>query len=177
MSRNIVLNLAMSIDGFIADTQGGYEWIAGAGNPALDTENIFDFGLFLDTIDIIVMGRKAYEDSPEISFENQRIIVASSGDYKDYDNVEFYNGNICTYVQELQEEPGNDIWLYGGGQMIDCFIKNDLVDEYIIAIVPMLLGTGRPLFLENNPCVPLQLEDIVVEEGLTILHYSRRESI
>ena len=61
MSGKIILNLAISLDGYIADETGGFDWIHGHGNTALDTENNHDFGEFRNSIDVAVMGYKSYE--------------------------------------------------------------------------------------------------------------------
>lgn len=57
MSKKIILNLAISIDGYIASEDGGFEWIVGDGDKSLDTEKKWDFNGFLDTIDVVVMGK------------------------------------------------------------------------------------------------------------------------
>lgn len=62
----------------------------------------------------------------------------------------------------------------GGGGLVDPFIKADLVDEYIIGIIPIILGKGRPLFLRDNPTINLTLKDYSVSEGITVLKYTRQ---
>jgi len=174
MSRKIILNLAVSLDGFIADEYGGYEWIAGDGDTSLNTEKGFDFPKFIDSIDTVVMGRKAYEDCSIKDYETKRVVVATSRKMENYDNVEFINNDICGYIQKLQQDEGKDIWLFGGGGLTDSFVKADIVDEYIMGIIPIILGKGRPLFLGNNPNIKLHLDEYTVQEGITILRYSKR---
>ena len=62
MARDIILNLAVSLDGYICDTDGGFAWIGGQGDPRADTAEQFDFDTFLASCDTVVLGRKAYED-------------------------------------------------------------------------------------------------------------------
>ncbi|MEA1962023.1 MAG: dihydrofolate reductase family protein [Bacillota bacterium] len=81
---------------------------------------------------------------------------------KSYENLEFVNNDICTYVQNLQQAEGKDIWLFGGSILTDAFIKANIVDEYIIGIIPMNLGKGRPLFPGNNPTIKLHLDECTV---------------
>lgn len=64
--------------------------------------------------------------------------------------------------------------LIGGGILIDSFIKADIIDEFIIGIIPTVLGKGRPLFLGNNPTVKLKLEEYYIDNGVTILCYKKR---
>ncbi|MCM1989097.1 dihydrofolate reductase family protein [Oceanirhabdus seepicola] len=93
---------------------------------------------------------------------------------ENYGNVEFISNDICGYIQNLQKEEGKDIWLFGGGGLTDCFIKADIVDEYIIGIIPIILGNGRPLFLGSNPTIKLHLDEYTVQDGITIHRYSKR---
>jgi len=175
--RKIILNLAISLDGFIADENGGFDWIKGDGDSRINTKNIFDFAEFVNSIDIIVMGSKAYEDCPKETldfFSNKKIIVATTRNLQGNENVEFFNGDISKKVLALQKKDGKDIWLYGGAGLTDPFIKADVVDEYIIGVIPIVLGSGRPLFLGNNPTIELHLDEYFIIDGITILKYSKR---
>lgn len=58
--------------------------------------------------------------------------------------------------------------------MIDSFVKADIIDEYIIGIIPIILGKGRKLFLENNPKIDLNLQEYSVEDGIIVMKYSKR---
>jgi len=60
----------------------------------------------------------------------------------------------------LKEKMGKDIWLVGGGKLIDAFIKKDVIDRYIITVLPTILGKGIPLFLDNNHTIDLNLLNV-----------------
>lgn len=179
MKRKIILNLAISLDGFIADEDGGFDWITGDGDTSHDTEQKFDLSEFAESVDVLVMGRKAYEDCPPETlemFRSKTIYVATSNTLKsEYDNVTFISGNICDQVLKLQEEKGKDIWIWGGGVLADHFIKANVVDEYIIGIIPIILGKGIPLFLAHNPLIKLHLYESTVQEGVVVLRYDKRK--
>ncbi len=175
--KKIIFNLAMSIDGYIADMDGGFEWIKGEGDSSLDTEPIFDFNKFLDSVDTIVMGSKAYLDCPKEtleSFSDKKVIVATSRNLISSDDVEFYNGDIVQRILEEREKEGNDIWLFGGAGLVDQFIKKDVIDKYIIGIIPVILGEGRPLFLKDNPTIEMHLKEYGFADGITLLTYTKR---
>lgn len=174
MGRKIILNLAISLDGYISDDYGGFEWIKGHDDKRQDTERKFIFNDFFDSVDLIVMGRKAFEDCGVEVYEKKKVIVATSQVKENYDNVTFVNKDICKYVQELQIFKGKDIWLFGGGGLTDNFIKEDSVDQYIIGIIPIILGKGRRLFFTDNPTIELHLDACTVDDGITILQYSKR---
>jgi dihydrofolate reductase len=177
MERKIILNLAISLDGYIARKDGSFDWIKGDGDKSNDTEKEFDFTEFVKTLDIIVMGKKAFLDLPKGTikmFKEQKIYVASNKKLETEHNVEFISGDIVKKIQELKKEEGKDIWLFGGSGSIDPFIKANAIDEYIIGVIPIILGDGIPLFLNNNPSIELQLMECTVKEGVTMIKYAKR---
>lgn len=175
--RKLILNLAISLDGFISDENGGFDWIVGHGDSKNDTKDVFNFAEFMDSIDTIIMGSKAYEDvvlTNLDTYEDKKILVATTRELEKRDNVEFIQGNVCKVVLALKEKEGKDIWLYGGGILAEDFVKADLVDEYIIGIIPTILGSGRTLFNGNNQKIDLHLDRATVVDGIAMLMYSRR---
>lgn len=174
MSRRIILNLAISIDGYISDEDGGYDWIVGDGNHKLNTENKWNYEEFLEGIDTVVMGKNCYDQEFHKDFMGKNVFVATTKDLTDYENIHFIHDDISKVILEEKEKEGKDIFLFGGGILIDGFLKADIIDEYIIGIIPTILGKGRPLFLGNNPTVNLKLEAYYIEEGITVLRYKRR---
>lgn len=174
MSRKIILNLAISVDGYIASEDRGFDWIVGDGDSKLDTDGKLDFDEFLENIDVVVMGKKCYDQNFYKDYENKKIYVATSESLENYDNIHFINGDIVKVIEEERKNEGKDIFLFGGGILVDSFIKADIIDEYIIGIVPTILGKGRPLFLGNNPKIDLHLDEYFTESGIVILKYSKR---
>lgn len=173
MSGKIILNLAMSLDGYIADNDGGFQWIVGHGDKALDTEKQFEFEEFLKSIDIVVMGKKCYDQGFHQEYKSKKVYVATSADLKNVENINFINGDIVSKLQE-EKAQGKNIYLFGGGLVIDHFIKADAIDEYIVGIIPTILGGGRPLFLQNNPEIKLNLDEYSIADGIVVMKYSKR---
>lgn len=176
MNGKIILNLAISLDGYIADEDGGFDWIVGDGSPTLNTENKIDFPKFLEGIDVVVMGRNCYNQNFHKDYKDKDVYIATSDDMDDYENYHFIKGDICKQISELKAE-GKNIFLFGGGKMIDPFIKADIIDEYIIGIIPTILGKGRKLFLENGTKIDLSLQEYSVEDGIVVMRYSKRNMI
>lgn len=174
MNGKIILNLAISLDGYIADEEGGFDWIVGDGSDILNTKNKIDFDKFLEGIDVVVMGRNCYNQNFHNEYKD--VYIATSDDMEDYENYHFIKGDICKQISDLKEE-GKNIFLFGGGKMIDPFIKDDIIDEYIIGIIPTILGKGRRLFLGNNPKIDLKLQEYSVEDGIVVMRYSKRNMI
>ena len=175
MNGKIILNLAMSLDGYIATKEGEFEWIVGDKDNTLDTTNKWDFDEFLKNIDIVVMGKKCYEQNFHKDFKEKTIYIVTSEEKEGYDNYHFINKDICKKIENLKNK-GKNIFLFGGGILIDNFIKDDIIDEYIIGIIPTILGKGRPLFLKDNPKIDLHLKYYSIEEGIVILKYSKRKN-
>ena len=163
MARDIILNLAISLDGFICDEDGGFAWISGQGDVRADTADHFDFDGFLASCDTIVMGRKAYEDClsslPEAA--EKRFLVASRTPRAPEGRVVFLSADVVAEVLALKDRPGKHIWLFGGGELASDFIRADR-------------GKGRRLFQEGIPPVELHLDRCTVSDGIPILEYSRR---
>lgn len=174
MSRKIILNLAISIDGYIASEDVGFDWIVGDGDNTLNTEDKWDYRKFLEDIDTVVMGKKCYDQKFHNDFKDKKVYVATSQELQDHDNISFVNGDIVKVIEEERQKEGKDIFLFGGGVLIDNFVKGDIIDEYIIGIIPTILGKGRSLFLGNNPKIDLHLDKYYAEDGVVILKYSKR---
>ncbi|MGL4452818.1 MAG: dihydrofolate reductase family protein [Sarcina sp.] len=174
MERKIILNLAMSLDGYIASEDGGFDWIVGDGQSIVETEEKHNFQEFLDSIDIVVMGKKCYDQGMHKDYTGKKVYVATSQKLESYDNVEFINGNIVDVILEEKKNRGKNIYLFGGGVVIDPFIKADVIDKYIIGVIPTILGKGRKLFLENNPKIDLKLTHMSVNDGVAVMTYVKR---
>ena len=175
--RKIVLNLAISLDGYISEIDGDFDWIRGDGTHELDTDQQFTMPEFIKNIDTVVMGAKAYEDcgiTDIADYQNKCFFVATTRTLKVEDNVEVISGDICSKIESLKEEEGKDIWLFGGGGLTDGFIKKNIVDEYIIGIIPVILGKGRKLFYGDHESIKLRLVETTITEGIVILRYVKR---
>ncbi len=175
MEGKIILNLAMSLDGFIVDESDQYDWIHGDGSNQLDTKESFDYNKFLKDIDVIVMGRISYDEFIQFQgFEDKQIVVATKQIRDDFDQTTFVNDHIVDYAKSLKKA-GKRIWLFGGSNLTDNFIKLNEIDEYIIGIIPIILGGGKKLFFENIPRINLKLKRYSFKEGVGILEYNKAE--
>lgn len=174
MSGKIILNLAISLDGYIASEDGGFHWIVGQDDKNLDTKKQFNFEDFLKDIDVVVMGKNCYNQNFYNDYKSKKVYVATSQEVDNNDdNITFINGDIVNVIKK-EKEKNKNIFLFGGGGLVDNFIKADAIDEYIIGIIPTILGKGIPLFLKNNPEIKLHLDECLINDGVTILRYSKR---
>lgn len=173
MSGKIILNLAISLDGYIADENGGYDWIVGDGNKGLNTDNKWDYGKFLEDIDVVIMGKNCYDQGFHKDFSGKDVYIATSKEIENYENYKFISGDIVKSIDDIKNQ-GKNIFLFGGGVVIDYFVKADVIDEYVIGIIPTILGKGRKLFLDNNPKIDLNLTYYAIEDGVIVMKYSKR---
>jgi len=173
MEGKIILNIAISLDGFIASENGTFQWIKGDGDNSLNTEKTQNFEKFMEAIDIVVMGNRCFKQDLAKDFASKKVLVATREEKPVEGNIHFINGDIVSML-EIEKQKNKNIYLFGGGILIDPFIKANVIDEYIIGIIPTILGNGRRLFLDNNPNLILHLDKYTIEEGIPILHYSKR---
>jgi dihydrofolate reductase len=164
MSRRIILDLAVTLDGFIEGNNGEVDWCV------MDAE--MGFIPFLKQIDTILYGRKSYDlwgqympDSEidetekelwEFVHSKEKYVFSRTQRGTD-DKAIFINDHIFERVNKLKRMPGKDIWLYGGASLITTFLHLGLVDEFRLSVHPVVLGKGKPLFMDINQRLNLQL--------------------
>ena len=162
--RRIILDLAVTLDGFIEGKNGEVDWCI------MDSE--MGFINFLNQIDTILYGRKSYEAWGQFTPENEDTemekelweLVHSKEKYvfsrtkkgTDHKAI-FINDHIVEEVNKLKNKPGKDIWLYGGASLITTFINFGLVDEFRLSVHPVILGEGKPLFIDIKKRLNLKM--------------------
>ncbi len=162
--------LAVSLDGYIADAAGGAKWL----DPYFSPE--FDFAGFMATIGIAVIGRKTYDQAMAMGRGDGRAVVLTHRPLaKQRAGLEAFAGDLRALAARLRQETDKDIWLMGGGESLRAFHAADLVDRWELAVMPVLLGQGIPLF----PRHPDGLSSLRLVEcksysnGVVGLHYER----
>lgn len=149
--RKVILYSAMSIDGFIATSNGGVEWL---GNPDEQPEHDFGYSKFYDGIDTTLMGYNTFEaicdfDVPFPYPDKQNFVFSSHSHPQMALPVTFVNKNVEQFVADLKWQAGKDIWLVGGGVLNATLLKAGLVDVMELTMMPVVLGQGIPLFSEE----------------------------
>lgn len=181
--RKVILDLAITLDGFIEGPNGEIDWCI------LDDD--MDLEKFIASVDSIFYGRVSYDawgnfepgsDASETekaiwkAVHSKRKFVFSSQARQD-NNAEFINSeDLFTKVSEMKMQQGKDIWLYGGAGLIKTFIDFDLIDMYRLSVHPTVLGTGKPLFENLKQRVNLKLTDVLTfKSGVVQLIYQTQQ--
>jgi len=171
--RKVVLGVGISLDGYIARPDGSVDF--------LFMPKDYSMAAFFKRIDTAVMGRKTYDvamklgggsmSSPGMkSYVFSRLLVAG-----ERGEVTVVSKTPKQFVEELRKKKGKDIWLMGGGELAREFLREDLVDELYLGIVPVLIGEGIAAFPSGFPQREFALaENKTFSQGLIALRYERR---
>lgn len=133
--RQVIFYVAMSLDGYIARTDGRLDWLEKYNED-------YGYKVFLDSIDIIIMGNTTYKQIltfGEFPYKDKKCFVLSRGQGKG-DHVKF-----ITDLKKVEKMDGK-IWLVGGADLANQFLENKMIDKMIISIMPLILGDGIRLF-------------------------------
>lgn len=175
--RKTVLFIAMSVDGYIADTQGDVAWLNGQ-NPEIDS--MASYQEFIQTVDTIIMGWTTYHQittelfNSEWPYKGMKTYVLTHRQCENEDEIEFINTDVCSLVERLKNSEGQQIWICGGAKIAQPLIENKSIDRYRFSIIPILLGDGIPLFKHISEHQPLKLIDSFSYNGITDLIYEQR---
>ena len=166
--RKIILYIAMSLDLFIARTNGSVDWLFQEGE--------FGYQKFYSSLGTVIMGRKTCDVA--LGFEKQPyagkecIVFSQKGFVPDQKYVKVVTKNIPSFVKKLKQKKGKPIWLVGGGQLASLMLEKGLVDEIWLYVHPRILGEGIPL-LKSMKEIPLKLISThAYPEGLVEMKYS-----
>ena len=165
----------MSLDGFIAKPDGDINWLNEIPNPE---ESDYGYAEFYDSIDTTFMGNNTYKQviGFDINFpyvgKSNYVFTKDTNKKKD-ENVTFVSENIVSFIQDLKSENGKDIWLIGGGQLNTLLLNNNLIDEMIVFVMPIILGKGLPLFSSDvNVARPKLSKTNKYASGVVEFNYS-----
>lgn len=150
--RKIKLYIASSIDGYIADLDGGLDWLS---KYPITAEFNYGYDIFFDSVDSVIMGGRTYRDILNMDviypYESKTSYVITRNKISSpKGNIHFITNNVIEIISDLKKKEGKDIWLVGGGEIVSMLLNYDLIDEMIITYIPVVLGTGKPLFPETK---------------------------
>lgn len=173
--RKVVCYIAASVDGYIATTDDSLDWLFKA---AEGQEGDMGYAEFIATIDTVVLGRRTYEwvmeaENGQFPYQDKVSYVFTSTAAEENAFVTFTDQTVSEFVKALKEKPGKNIWVVGGSGLLHSFVEENLIDEWIISIAPVLLGKGIPLFKEFDLGSSLKLKSVKSYGDFAQLHYEK----
>ncbi|HMV08401.1 MAG TPA: dihydrofolate reductase family protein [Cyclobacteriaceae bacterium] len=173
--RKVILCVAVSLDGLIEGPNGEYDWCL--------TDQDYGMSAFIKRIDTIFYGRKSYEmmlhaqQGGDINpYAKMKSYVFSNTLAKPFEGTELVSGDLSSKVNALKNQPGKDIWLWGGASLTTSFLNAGLIDEMILAVHPVVLGAGKPLFsnIDGRKHFTLRSSE-AYSSGLVMLTYEAKK--
>jgi dihydrofolate reductase len=173
--RRIIVSVATSADGFIARKDGSVDWL---DRPRV--KGNYGMGEFFKSIDVILWGAKTYGEAIArggvdggFGLKVRNYVFTHNPPAKPVKGVEFVNEPVKDFTTRLRAQPGKHIWIMGGGGIIASFLDAGEVDDFMITLVPTIIGEGIPLVAPAKRTVPLALKSTkAYEDGVVRLHYS-----
>lgn len=171
----VVLYIAASLDGYIAGPNGEIDWldvVEGAGED-------YGYDQFYGSVEAILSGSKTYElaagfsewpypDKPTFVFTRRSL-------QSDRQDVFFLSGDVTDALEQVRARGFSRVWLLGGGELVRSFLQLDLIDEFIIATIPVILGQGILLFPPSTPRRDVELvESQRYRSGMVMNRYRRQ---
>lgn len=172
----IILYFAASLDGFIADRNGGVDWLTPFQNDD------FGFKAFLDTIGVLVMGRRTFDQARSYDlwpYGGKRVIVLTSKPVGSLpEGGEVVRGEIGALCAQLRENDSGNVWIVGGAKTMGAFLAAGAVHRVVLHVVPLILGDGLRMFEDSGSTLPFHLEDsTLLRNGVAKLTYERTRNI
>ena len=169
--RKVILGVAVSLDGFIEGPNGEYDWCF--------TDQDYGLSDFFSRIDAMFIGRKSYELMNKIGADavpgmpqlTEYVFSNTLSQVKE--GALLVNGDIAPQVREIVNQPGKDIWLFGGSSLVTSLMNIGFVHELWLSVHPIVLGKGKPLFNDIDKRIGLELlKSKTYDTGLVSLTYS-----
>lgn len=171
--RNVVSYIAVSLDGYIAGPDGDISFLSGVEREGED----YGYSAFMNTVDTIILGRRTYDKVKDIGFGypgDKEVYIITHSVGADETTLKYYSGPLKNLISDLRQEPGKSIFCDGGADVLNQLLQDNLIDEFIISIIPVILGEGVRLFRDGRPGLDLKLvSSRDFDSGLVQLHYTR----
>lgn len=168
--KRVRYSVAMSLDGYIASPDGGYDWIV------IDPD--MDFSTLFADFDTVLMGRKTYEvmkaqGDNGVTNDLETYVFSRTLSQSECLDATVVADDLERTVAGLKDKQGKDIWLFGGGSLFRSLLDLGLVDTVEVAIIPLLLGGGVPLLPHPSSWVRLKLSEhkVYAKSGIMMLKY------
>ena len=173
--RDVVLFIAMSLDGYIASPDGGIDWLGGESKESSDSGS---YERFIAGVSDIVMGHTTYRQLTTQLLPGAWPYAAQKTHVLTHreialgpEGVAFTDEPLETLIGRLKREAGGEIWLCGGASVAQQAMRRGLIDRYHINVLPTIRGAGIRLFDALESDIPLKLISTEHYNGIVDLVY------
>jgi len=171
--RQFIVHVAVSADGFIARRDGSVDWLDRPHPKG-------DYGMpeFYRSIDTCILGRKTYDLTVSFGMaegyaKKKNYVFSRTLSKAASPKVSVVNEDVTVFAERLRSEKGKDVWLVGGAELVAAFLDSGQVDEFIIHVIPTMIGEGIPLVAPRHRNLPLRLlATKKFPDGVVRLHYA-----
>ena len=176
--RKIIVHIAASADGYIARPDGNVDWLTNRPAP----KGFYGLPRFIRTVDAKILGRKTFDLSVKMgaNFSANDVHYVFSRQPPPPSvpvGVRFVTQSINAFAKQMRAQPGKNMWMMGGGELIASFLDEGAIDEFIISFVPTFIGEGIPLIAPRHREVPLRLLSVQrFSDGVVQPHYHVRQT-
>lgn len=172
--RKVILYIACSLDGYIAKPNDDLSFLSIVQKEGED----YGYADFIKTVDTVILGRKTYDwvmtQVSEFPHADKTSYIITRTPKSTIGKTIFYTGDLKDLVLQLKKEPGKNIFVDGGAEIVNALLKENLIDEIILSIIPIFVGNGTKLFNDERPEQKLKLRSSKsFDTGLVQLHYAR----
>ena len=174
--RKVILYISMSLDGFIATKDDDLSWLSIVEKEGED----YGYAAFNESVDTYIVGRRTYDTILKLTravfphADQHKCYIITRQERENESGVRFYNGDIEDLINSLKKEEGKNIYCDGGAEIVKLLMEKNLIDEYIVSVIPIILGDGKRLFKGGTPGINLKaMPSKQFESGLVQLHYTK----
>lgn len=171
----VIYYVAISLDGFIASSDGGVEWL----DPFQASGNDYGYGEFYAGVDALIMGSHTYEQTLTFGpspYGGKSVLVLSARDLQHSPGVEIVDLTPRAAIGRLASVGASTIWLVGGGELAGSFAREGLIDLFILSVMPVTLGSGVPLLGQRGAEGNLKLKHVERFDDVVQCTYRRRDA-
>jgi dihydrofolate reductase len=158
-NRKVIVYIAVSADGYIARSDGDVSWL---NRPM--PKGQYGMNAFANSVDTILWGRKTYTKGIEMGMKDggfspkiKNYVFSRQLQEPLLRGFELVKEPIKSFMRQLRSQPGKNIWMMGGGEIIGAFLDQEEIDEFSIHMIPILIGEGIPLIKPQHRSIPLKL--------------------
>lgn len=171
----VILYIAASVDGYIAKPGDDLSFLSMVEKEGED----YGYVDFMRDIDTVIMGRKTHDwvvkATGSFPHQDKKVYVLTRIPKPAVAETIYFDGDLVALVKQIKSRGGKNIFCDGGAEIVRALLHHDLIDECIISLIPVLLGSGKRLFTEDGYAEKnLSLVKVkTYETGLVQLHYRR----